>query len=422
MTGQHNSNERYRSGIGRRQVLRGLGAAGLGIVFGRATQVAASARPVFDVLVVGAGVIGVWTAARLHAEGRRVAVIEAQAPGHSRASSGGESRVTRCGYGDAGIYSEWAWQSLRDWQALSDRAALPLLHRLGVLWLHESGDPLVEASRRTLSAQGIPFEMVTAAELERRYPAMRVGSDEAGFLEPAGGGLMARRAVQQLAGELGEAGVTFLSGTVRPLRNAQAERGALRAVRTVDGRRIEAERFVMACGPWLDRVCPDAMSGRLFVTRQEVHYFAADPADTGRLPVWADLPFYGLPDLEGRGFKVADDAHGPALDPDTADRRASEAGEMRAREFLARRFPAIAEAPLSETRVCQYENSSDGNLLIDRHPGFDNVWLAGCGSGHAFKLGPAVGTHVADLVAGRSAPRAPFLLGSKQTRPDRAVQ
>ena len=130
----------------------------------------------------------------------------------------------------------------------------------------------------------------------------------------------------------------------------------------------------------------------------------------------------GLPSLEGRGFKVANDTHGPPMDPDTADRRASAAGEEAARAFLARRFPSLAKAPLSETRVCQYENSSNGHLVIDRHPVLDNVWLVGCGSGHGFKHGPAVGSHIAELVAGTAKPREPFLIATKLRQQDRAVQ
>jgi len=110
------------------------------------------------------------------------------------------------------------------------------------------------------------------------------------------------------------------------------------------------------------------------------------------------------------------------MDPDTADRRASASGEEAARTLLARRFPALAKAPLSETRVCQYENSSDGHFVIDRHPGLDNVWLVGCGSGHGFKHGPAVGSHIAELVAGTAKPREPFLLAAKRPQQDRAVQ
>ncbi|APV48874.1 hypothetical protein BWI17_03770 [Betaproteobacteria bacterium GR16-43] len=373
-------------------------------------------------VVVGAGVFGIWTAYKLHMAGRRVAVIDAVGPAHSGASSGGESRVTRCGYGEKEIYSEWAWRSIGEWQALSARSGLPIFHPMGVLWVHTQPSELVQASARVLSRKNIPFTLLAADELRRRYPVMRVGSDEAGFLEPAAGALMARRAIQSLASELKANGVTFLSGAVTPIQAEQGEHGALPAVITKSGERIDAEQFVFACGPWLDRICPDAMANRLFVTRQEVFFFSVDAGATGNLPVWADLPFYGLPSLEGRGFKVANDTHGPPMDPSTSDRRASAAGEEEARAFLARRFPSLAKAPLSETRVCQYENSSSGDLVIDRHPGLENVWLVGCGSGHGFKHGPAVGSHIAELVAGTAKPREPFLIASKLRQQDRAVQ
>lgn len=380
-----------------------------------------SARRNFDVVVIGAGVFGTWTASKLHAAGKRVAVVDAAGPANSSASSGGESRVIRCGYGDAEAYSEWAWRSLADWQALSARAALPIFHPLGVLWVHPQPGESVQESARVLKRQGIPFSLLGAPVLRKQYPVMRVEEGEIGFLEPAAGALMARRAVQLLAAQLAADGVAFLSGSVLPIRKAQAEHGTLPAVMTRRGGRIEAEQFVCACGPWLDRICPDAMTGRLFVTRQEVWFFSVEAGVTADLPVWADMPYYGFPSLEGRGFKVANDTHGPPMDPDTANRRAGSAGEEGARAFLRRRFPSLADAPLGETRVCQYENSSDGNFLIDRHPGLDNVWLAGCGSGHGFKHGPAVGSHIAELVLGTAQPREPFLLASKLKRQERAV-
>lgn len=376
-----------------------------------------------DVLVVGAGVFGVWTARHLHRAGLRVTVIDAVAPAHSAASSGGESRVTRCGYGDAGLYTEWACRSMVEWRALSKRAGLPLFHDIGVLWLHADDDPFSDATARTLDAHGVPFTRLSARELRSRYPVLQVDDEQAGILEPRAGGLMARRAVQQLAAELEADGVTFLHGWVSPVTGADGEGGILRSVTTAEGPVIEADGFVFACGPWLDRVCPDVMAGRLFVTRQEVFYFGVDRARTGDLPVWADLPYYGLPSLEGRGFKVANDTHGPEVeDVSTMDRRASEAGEEEAREFLARRFPGLADSPLSESRVCQYESSSNGDFLLDRHPELENVWLAGCGSGHGFKHGPAVGAHLAGLVTGaeRTIPR--FSLETKATRHEREIQ
>jgi len=311
---------------------------------------------------------------------------------------------------------------MSEWRALSERAALPLFHEMGILWIHKEGDALIEATANKLRDQRIPFEHVRASELRSRFPILSVTDDEAGFFEPEGGGLMARRAVQQLAGELEVAGVRFLHGEVSPIRADSAVAGALAGVSTVEGDLIQAEQFVVCCGPWLDRVCPDAMSGRLFVTRQDVFYFSVGREETGDLPPWSDLPFYGLPSLEGRGFKVANDTHGDLIDISTLERRVRPESETEARQFLAARFPSIADRPLNETRVCQYENSSNGDFVIDKHPGLDNVWLTGCGSGHGFKHGPAVGAHVAALVQGLESPISRFSLASKETRQQRTIQ
>lgn len=376
-----------------------------------------------DVLVVGAGVFGVWTAVHLHRAGKRVTIIDDTGPAHSGASSGGESRVTRCGYGAQDLYTEWADRSMAEWRDLSERGGLSLFHEPGVLWIHPDGDPFVEATARTLARHDVPHERLTARELRSRYPILRLSDDEAALFEPRGGALMARRAVQTLAAELVAGGVELVQAAAEPVRASDAAAGALPFVRTVEGETLEAETFVFACGPWLDRLCPDALAGRLFVTRQEVVYFSASRAATGMLPVWFDLPFYGFPSLEGRGFKVADDTHGPPADVARMDRGHVSAETVeRARALLARRFPSLAGRPMSETRVCQYANSSNGDFVIDGHPGLENVWLVGAGSGHGFKHGPAVGAHVAGLVLGTETPIERFGLAAKHTRQQRDIQ
>ena len=105
-----------------------------------------------------------------------------------------------------------------------------------------------------------------------------------------------------------------------------------------------------------------------------------------------------MPGNERRGVKVASDDAGPAMDPTTANRVASLAGARGARRFVRRRFPELAKQPIVETRVCQYEFSPDGNFLVDRHPAASNVWIVGGGSGHGFKMGPALGEYVSRLV------------------------
>jgi len=379
--------------------------------------------PGLDVLVIGGGVFGLWTARALQRAGRRVAVLEMAEPGHAAASSGGESRITRCMYGAEERYAEWAWASLVEWRALSDRASEPLFHETGVLWMYREGDVFAEASVRVLEGLGIPVERLGPSGLRSRYPVLRVEPEDQALFEPRGGTLLARRAVQRLAAELVAEGVHFVRGRAAPIRVTSGKHGALSWIETTDGRRIEAEQFVVSCGSWLDCVCPDTLGGRLFVTRQDVLFLDVGPEETGSLPIWADMPFYGFPALAGRGFKLAHDRHGPLVeDMDTLDRTVASTAEREARVFLARRFPDLADRKVVDARVCQYANSSNGDFLIDRHPGFGNVWIVGCGSGHGFKQGPSVGAHAADLVLGNATPIARFELAAKGTEQARSIQ
>ena len=134
-----------------------------------------------------------------------------------------------------------------------------------------------------------------------------------------------------------------------------------------------------------------------------------------------DREWYGLADIGGRGFKLACDVHGSPIDPDTAQRTPSVEGVAKAREFVARRFPALAGAPLIAAEVCQYENTSNGDFIIDQHPDYDNLWIAGGGSGHGFKHGPAVGEYLSGLLTGNGAPQPRFSLAGKQTTQSRQV-
>ncbi len=377
----------------------------------------------FDAAVVGAGSFGAWTAWRLRRAGMSVALVDAYGAGNTRASSGGESRVIRMGYGADEIYTRWALRSLADWKELSARIEPPLFRRTGVLWMGPRGDAYMEASRESMARAEVPHEILTRAELERRFPQIAPGPIDWAMLEPESGALQARRGVQIAAGEAERAGAVRIDAAVA----APEGRGRLETVRLSTGERLGARRFVFACGPWLGKLFPDLLGDRIFPTRQEVFYLGAAPGDPRfrppAMPVWLDLTeeMYGIPDLESRGFKLASDTHGPRFDPDTGERQPSAEGLARAREYAARRFPGLANAPILGAEVCQYENTSNGDFLIDRHPDFENVWLAGGGSGHGFKHGPAVGEYVAALVTGGRELEPRFLLDTKATVQHRAV-
>ena len=378
----------------------------------------------YDVAVVGAGVFGAWTAYRLKLAGRRVALLDAYGPGNARASSGGFTRVIRLGYGEQEIYTRWSMRSLALWKKLfADVGRSGLFQETGVLWMARGEDPLTTSTLATLKRVGAPHERLDRAELERRWPQIDFGPVTWAIHEPESGFLVAFHAVQAVVQMAMAEGVEYLQESVIP----PAGSGRLASVATRSGATIRADTFVFACGPWLPKVFPDLLGDRIFPTRQEVFFFGPPPGDTRfeapRMPVWVDFAeeIYGLPDFKGRGCKFAPDRHGPAFDPDTGVRVITPETLARVREFAGRRFPALKDAPLVGTEVCQYENTSNGDFLIDRHPDRPNVWLVGGGSGHGFKHGPALGEYVAERIVKGGEVEHRFSLATKERIQKRAV-
>jgi monomeric sarcosine oxidase len=377
----------------------------------------------YDVAVIGAGVFGAWTAWHLARRGKRVLLADAYGPGNARASSAGESRIIRMGYGADELYTRWSVRSLAQWKEFFAATGQRLFHGTGVLWLAGKDDERVRQAAATLGRCGVAFEELSRAELEKRYPQIGLDGITNGLLEPRSGVLMARRAVAAVADDALRVGVEYRVAQVAEPRGS----GAISAVTTSSGERIEADAFVFACGAWLGKLFPQILGERIFPTRQEVFFFGV-PAGDARfappaLPTWLfqEDEIYGMPDLEGRGLKIAVDRHGERIDPDTQSRLASAKGAEEARHFVEQRFPALRGGPIVETRVCQYENTWNGDFLIDRHPEMENVWFVGGGSGHGFKHGPAVGQYVGERILGGGEEEKRFLLESKQTAQKRAV-
>jgi len=430
-------NPRRRRGLTRRELIQGVagGLAASAAGIGRTAAATASAVPQatsaqsaaarsasaptqWDTIVVGAGVFGAWTAWHLRKAGQRVLLLDASGPANARASSGGESRMTRTIYGADDVYTRMAWDSLEDWRWLSARSGLPILHPIGVLMFFGKREPFVDQSIEAHRRLKLRLDVLDQAELRRRYPQVVWDGVQVGLFEPELGALMARRAVQTLVKELVAAGGEYRLAAVQ----APADGAHLESITTTAGETLRADRYVFACGPWLPKMFPSIVGNRIFPTRQEVFFFAPasgdDRFEPKNLPGWADFNdgdiYYGFPDLESRGFKIAHDAHGVPFDPDEGDRRPTAAALDDVRAYLKKRFPALAERPMVEARVCQYENSSNGDFLIDRHPRWENALLLGGGSGHGFKHGPAVGRYAADLLTGRlGKPEPRFSLATK---------
>ncbi len=326
------------------------------------------------------------------------------------------------GYGADELYTRWSQRSLVQWKELFAATKQELFHETGVLWLAASG-VREKQTVETLQRCGVPHRVLENAQLTQLYPQVNFAGVEFAIFEPASGVLMARRAVAAVVADALRLGAEYrVAQILTPEKSVGHPQ-----IKTTAGDVISAGSVVFACGAWLGKVFPEILGPRIFPTRQEVFFFATPPGDTRfappALPTWLfkEEQVYGMPDLESRGLKVAFDHHGERVDPETQSRFASAEGAEEARRYIARRFPALRDAPIVESRVCQYENTSSGDFLVDRHPALENVWFVGGGSGHGFKHGPAMGEYVAGQLLGDGAAEARFSLVSKDTVQRRAV-
>jgi sarcosine oxidase len=374
--------------------------------------------------VVGAGVFGAWTALRFAEHGDRVTLIDAFGPASGRASSADHSRVIRSGYGADALYSQWAADARHAWDRLAAETGQELLIPTGALFMGDVGNAYVSATYETLRSLGRRAEWLEPADVATRFPQIAIDSGGAALLEPDAGVLRARAAVHAVVTVAQRrAGVEYRAAAIRALD----EQRQTPTIQLVDGLHLQADVYVLACGAWLPRLLPDTIGARIRATRQEVLYYGIAAGETRfsvpHCPVWIDFGagLYGIPDFDSMGFKVGIDRHGPPIDPDASDRIVDPALVEQTRTWITRRFPGLGAAPLVDSRVCQYENTSSGDFIIDRHPLWPSVWIVGGGSGHGFKHGPSIARYLVDLMAGTVAPEARFALATKQTVPQRAV-
>jgi glycine/D-amino acid oxidase-like deaminating enzyme len=410
---------RRHTSSSRRTFLKSSAAAGAYLIGSRTF----ASTPRSSIVVIGAGAFGGWTALQLQKKGAKVTLLDAWGPGNSRASSGGETRVIRATYGSGRIYTQMAARALQLWQEYEQRWNLKLFFRTGVLWMTGTDDSYERAALPFLTEAGVRFEKLSAAECTRRWPQINFDGISWSVYEPDSGYLAARRACEAVLNAFLKEGGLYHQAQVMPGLIASNQ---MHGIKLGSGEDLNADAYVFACGPWLGKVF-SFLAPIITPTRQEVFFFGTDAGDLrftdAQLPVWGDDSkreldgfagkhwFYGIPGNQWRGLKIADDTRGAVIDPTTMERELSAEGLAAARAYLRLRFPDLAKAPLLESRVCQYENSTDQNFILDHHPDAENVWIVGGGSGHGFKHGPAFGDIVSDAVLGLKEPPFEFKLG-----------
>jgi sarcosine oxidase len=362
-----------------------------------------------DVAVIGSGAFGAWTALCLRERGAKVTLIDAYGPGHARATSCDEVRQIRHGYGDREIYSRSALRAMTLWKRRQDEFGRKLLFPTGRLEMRREWTKEFEAQKQVFEKLSIPYEVLKPQEMAARYPQVNFEGVGIGFLDTNAGLLKAREAIIAVAEMFERKGGTFRLGRALP---GAAQGRVLQDIALGPQGQLAAGAFVFACGPWLRQIFPTLLGKLLSTGRTEIAYIgspAGDPSyragvlpnlsERGTIPGYPDESCYTQSDIDA-GLKIARGGDRVSMDLDRDERVVSARQINRVYEYVRLRFPALSKQPIVATRVCQGDGSADGHFVIDRHPDYDNLWIAGGGSGHGFKHGPVVGEYIADRLSG----------------------
>ena len=353
----------------------------------------------YDVVVVGAGVMGGATAYWLSRAGKRVALLEKYSPGHVRASSADESRMVRYQYRGQTLYTEMVAAAVELWKEFDRRMGTSFYREQGALALQAQPDnaPFIEGYEG-LRDLGYEPRWLDASEIRRRYPQF-ANVDSGYLLEGLGGYVSARSATQALAQAAAELGADLRTGA--EVTELQATGGRVTHAVTRDGRAFEADAFVVAVNSWTPKLLPE-LPVPITSTAERLHYLTPPDREAysfPRLPPFfvMDTNFYGFP-VHWRGcVKVADDTIGATFDPDHDREHDDPEALAKLRDFLRRHVPDLSEAEVVYSKTCTYSMTPDTDFVIDYLPNRENAIVAAGFSGHGFKFGILIGQILADL-------------------------
>jgi sarcosine oxidase len=387
-------------------VLLGAGAYGPGPVAasalggGRAPAIGRSSP---EIVVIGAGAFGGWTAYHLQAMGHQVTLVDLYGPGNSRSTSGDETRGIRTGYGDNELWTRWAKLAIERWKEWDAAWGTKMFTTTSDVTMRAEWDPFLTATKEMWDRVGVRYEVIDYDEASYRFPQIELDGFTTGLFELDAGVGRSRYACLTVAEQFQRLGGQVMVAKADP---GSANGRQLNELRLTPGDRLSAQTYVFAVGPWFPKLMPKLMEERIRIPLGHVFYFGAPPGDLRFSH--PNMPSFNFPGVTGwpildhdsRGFRVRTGGR-PPEDPDLSVRWIAEEFHEPARRLLRERFPALGDAPILETRACHYETSISRQFIIDRHPDYDNVWIAGGGSAEGYKFGPVVGPYVAERVTGR---------------------
>lgn len=354
----------------------------------------------FDIIIIGAGIMGSAAAAQLARRGRKVLLLDRFAPPHANGSSHGESRVIREAYFEHPAYVPLIQRAYKLWQELERGSGESLLKITGGLMIGPENGAVFSGSRRSAEAHNLPHEILTAGQVNARFPAFNMPEEFLAVHEPRAGMLFAEKCHGAFLDEASAHGAVFRWNEAVDHWTASDQHVEV----TTRTGRYQAEQLVIAAGSWAGQIA-SALQGKLTVERQVLHWFDPGKRRADCLPesfpvhVWEyeiGKYFYALPDA-GSGVKTALHHQGQTTSADTVNREVGDCEKLAMQQLIAKFLPAINRPPHQST-VCLYTNTADEHFLIDRHPEHRNVLILSPCSGHGFKFAPALGEIAAELL------------------------
>ncbi len=348
--------------------------------------------------------MGSATAFHLARRGMRVLGFDRFAPPHTLGSSHGEARIIREAYFENPAYVPLVQRAYRLWSDLEREAGTTLLLRTGGLMIGPPESELVTGARLSAERHALEHEVLSSAEVTRRFPCLTPEADMIAVYEPRAGILFPEDCVRAHLVLARSHGAQI--HTHEPLLSWKADGTGVSV--TTERTTYNAEWLVIAAGAWTRQLLAD-LEPPLTVERQVQFWFdpmrahASFSATCSPVHLWQfdDHQFvYGFPDL-GEGVKVARHHGGVSGSPETLNRDvdAEEIADMRS---LLRRFLPDADGAFRSASVCLYTNTPDGHFWIDRHPAHANVLIASPCCGHGFKFASVIGEVLADLTTHRN--------------------
>ena len=353
----------------------------------------------FDVVIVGLGAMGSAAAYHLAKRGRKVLGLDRFAPPHAFGSSHGQTRIIREAYFEHPHYVPLIQRAFALWSDLEQDTGQRLFRQTGGLMIGRSDSAVFSGAKRSAEEHRLHHEILAAAEVCRRFPALRPTDEMMAVWEPRAGVLFPEACVEAHLTLARKHGASL--HVSEPALRWDPDGAGARVI-TSKGE-YSADQLLLTAGSWIQSLLLD-WKLPFTVERQIQFWFEPKNAATfhpARCPIhlWEYEPgrhFYGFPDL-GEGVKVAGHHEGKIVQPDSIEREVNPE-EVETMRRLVRKFLPAADGPLRAAVVCMYTNTPDRHFFMDRHPGHPQVLIASPCSGHGFKFSSVIGEVLADLM------------------------